>query len=33
MKDTNKLVQEYVASIPFDQRLYRYSFRWIFNGE
>jgi argininosuccinate lyase len=23
MKDSNKLVQEYVASIPFDQRLYR----------
>jgi argininosuccinate lyase len=23
MKDTNKLVQEYVTSIPFDQRLYR----------
>ena len=23
MKDTNKLVQEYVASIPFDRRLYR----------
>ena len=23
MKDTNKLVQDYVASIPFDQRLYR----------
>jgi hypothetical protein len=23
MKDTNKLVQDYVASIPFDQRLYQ----------
>ena len=23
MKDTDKLVQQYVASIPFDQRLYR----------
>ena len=23
MKDTDKLVQEYVASIPFDRRLYR----------
>ena len=23
MKDTNKLVQDYVASIPFDRRLYR----------
>jgi hypothetical protein len=23
MKDSNKLVQDYVASIPFDRRLYR----------